>query len=59
MAETNVGLRHGGDEARVVIERRLHEARPLGLEGQQHLEFVARAANDQDPALGRLHHSMD
>lgn len=36
----HVGLRHGGDEPRVVVERRLHEASTLPFEGQQHLELI-------------------
>ena len=35
-----VGLRHGGEEARVVLQRRLHQPRALGLKGWQHLELV-------------------
>jgi len=36
----HVGLRHGGDERRVVLQRRLHQPRALRLEGEQHLELV-------------------
>ena len=38
--QDHVDLPHGGDEPRVVVERRLHQARPFGLEGQQRLELV-------------------
>jgi len=36
----HVGLRHGGDERRVVLQRRLHQPRALRLEREQHLELV-------------------
>ena len=36
----HVGLRHGSDKPGVVVQRRLHKARALGLEGKQHLELV-------------------
>jgi len=38
--DDHVGLRHGGDEGRVILQRRVHQARALRLEGEQHLELV-------------------